>query len=338
MPVSHAKPEWPDRNKGGSLQINFRTAAPSQPLCRSVTSEVRYPSTTAARPVADHQPKFMTSAPSPLSADFPDRDVSEVASSHAIPPLHLVPPSGEEPAFTPWVEPLLGNVTDEPDELPECPRWKRVLDLTLLVITAPCWVLVMGAIALWIRCVAPGPIIYRQRRVGQSGRSFVMWKFRTMRLNAETESHELHVQKLIDANGPMTKLDSAGDPRIIRGGRALRALGLDELPQILNIWRGEMSLVGPRPCTVLEAVRYAPEQRERFSSPPGLTGHWQVNGKNKTTFTEMVALDIFYVRNRSLRLDLIILAKTVPAIIGQYFEGRRRKPLRAVSGAVTNTN
>ena len=150
----------------------------------------------------------------------------------------------------------------------------------------------------------------------------MMSKFRTMRVNVDTQCHELYLERLIQANSPMTKLDACGDPRIIRGGRFLRAMGLDELPQLFNVLRGEMSLVGPRPCTPHEFQNYQTWQQERTNAPPGLTGYWQVNGKNKTTFSEMVEMDIFYCRNMSLRLDLVILLKTIPAIVAQLREGR----------------
>ena len=100
-------------------------------------------------------------------------------------------------------------------------------------------------------------------------------------------------------------------------------MGLDELPQLFNVLRGEMSLVGPRPCTPNEFRRYQPWQQERVNAAPGLTGYWQVNGKNKTTFTEMINMDIFYTKNMSLWLDLTIILKTVPAILGQVLEARR---------------
>ena len=151
-----------------------------------------------------------------------------------------------------------------------------------------------------------------------------------MKVNVETQSHEKHLEQLIDGNAPMTKLDS-GDPRIIAGGRILRALGLDELPQLFNVLRGEMSLVGPRPCTPHEFRRYKDWQRERVNALPGLTGYWQVNGKNKTTFAEMVQMDIWYTRKLSPWLDLAIMVKTFPTIIMQLLESRFSN--RAESGA-----
>jgi lipopolysaccharide/colanic/teichoic acid biosynthesis glycosyltransferase len=142
-----------------------------------------------------------------------------------------------------------------------------------------------------------------------------------MRADAETLRHERHVERLLQSNAPMAKLD-ATDPRIICGGRLLRALGLDELPQLFNVLSGDMSLVGPRPCTVHEFQRYQPWQRERVNAWPGLTGYWQVHGKNKTTFTDMIQMDIFYSRNLSFRMDLTILWKTLPSVMSQWLETR----------------
>lgn len=120
----------------------------------------------------------------------------------------------------------------------------------------------------------------------------------------------------------MTKLDAAGDPRIIPLGRLLRASGLDELPQIFNVLLGDMSLVGPRPCTPHEFSCYEPWQRFRFNALPGLTGYWQVHGKNKTTFSQMIAMDIHYVRSMSFLMDLSIMLMTFPTILGQVLEVR----------------
>jgi lipopolysaccharide/colanic/teichoic acid biosynthesis glycosyltransferase len=172
------------------------------------------------------------------------------------------------------------------------------------------------------RIASPGPIFYRQERIGFGGRHFFIWKFRTMKLSAETQIHERHFEKLMRVDCPMTKLDAYGDPRLAPFGRVLRASGLDELPQIFNVLRGEMSLVGPRPCTPNEFAHYEPCQRERVNGLPGLTGYWQVNGKNKTTFNEMIAMDLFYLKNVSILLDLKIMLKTGAVIAGQLFESQ----------------
>ena len=198
------------------------------------------------------------------------------------------------------------------------PIWKRLLDLFIVALLFPFWLPIMTLIALWVAVTSPGPIFYRQPRIGFKGRRFMIVKFRTMKVNAETHVHEAYLEHLIISDRPMIKLDTTGDPRLIVGGKFLRATGLDELPQIFNVLKGEMSLVGPRPCTVLEFERYAPEQRARVNALPGLTGLWQVNGKNQTTFREMIEMDIFYSRNISLSLDLKIIVRTLPAILGQF--------------------
>ena len=201
------------------------------------------------------------------------------------------------------------------------PIWKRVFDVICILLSMVFWLALVVLVALWVKMVSPGPIFFRQERVGYRGSRFLLFKFRTMKVNVETQSHERHLEQLIDGNVPMTKLDS-GDPRIIAGGRILRALGIDELPQLFNVLRGEMSLVGPRPCTPYEFQRYKDWQRERVNALPGLTGYWQVNGKNKTTFTEMVQMDIWYTRKLSPWLDFAIMVKTVPTIIVQLLETR----------------
>ena len=202
------------------------------------------------------------------------------------------------------------------------PRWKRILDLTCVCLTLPCWLPLMILVMLWIRVVSPGPVFFRQARVGHRRRHFMIFKFRTMRVNAETQTHAEYVARLMQADCPMTKLDVGGDPRLIACGRFLRASGLDELPQIFNVIWGDMSLVGPRPCLPHEFERYEVWQQQRVKVLPGLTGYWQVNGKNHTTFSEMIAMDMFYAHNMSLRFDLAIILKTVPALVVQTREAR----------------
>ena len=200
------------------------------------------------------------------------------------------------------------------------PKWKRFIDLAMVTLLFPFWLPIMTLVALWVAVTSPGPIFYRQPRIGFKGRRFMLLKFRTMKVNAETHIHEAYLEHLIISDRPMIKLDATGDPRLILGGKFLRATGLDELPQIFNVLKGEMSLVGPRPCTVGEFENYAPEHRARVNALPGLTGLWQVNGKNRTTFRQMIEMDIFYSRNISFSLDLKIILRTPPAILGQFFE------------------
>ena len=202
------------------------------------------------------------------------------------------------------------------------PGWKSGLDVICILLSLPVWLPLLILLMLVTRLASPGPIFYRQKRVGLSGQHFFIWKFRTMKLSAETRTHERYFQELMRADCPMTKLDARGDPRLAPFGRFLRASGLDELPQIFNVLCGEMSLVGPRPCLPNEFAHYEPWQRERVNGLPGLTGYWQVNGKNKTTFNQMVAMDLFYLKNLSILLDLKIMLKTCTVIAGQLFESR----------------
>jgi len=211
--------------------------------------------------------------------------------------------------------------------------WKFAFDITCILLALPIWLPLMILLTIVTRLASPGPIFFRQERIGLGGRHFSIWKFRTMRVSAETQTHEHYFHELMKVDRPMTKLDSYGDPRLAPFGRFLRASGLDELPQIFNVVCGEMSLVGPRPCTPNEFAHYQPSQRERVNGLPGLTGHWQVNGKNKTTFNEMIAMDLFYLENMSVLLDLKIILKTGAVIAGQLLESTRR-PNAIGSGAI----
>jgi len=175
-------------------------------------------------------------------------------------------------------------------------------------------------IAVWVKLVSPGPALFRQERIGHLGARFHCLKFRTMKVNADTTVHREHLNHLMASNRPMKKLDAAGDSRLIPGGLWLRSLGLDELPQIINVLRGEMSLVGPRPSTAYEFEMFQPRHRRRCETLPGLTGLWQVKGKNRTTFEKMMELDLTYVETKSLLLDVNIIAATLPAILRQVWD------------------
>lgn len=225
------------------------------------------------------------------------------------------------------------NVYREPLGTRYIPFWKRILDGACILISLPLTVPVFALVALWIKAVSPGPVFFRQERIGFRGKLFTMFKFRTMKVNVETAVHEKHFATLMESDVPMTKLDVLGDPRIIPGGKLLRALGIDELPQLLNVVRGEMSLVGPRPCTLREGERLQDWQRERTNTAPGLTGYWQVNGKNETTFTRMVEMDIWYSKNLSLDLDLEILFKTVPSILASVLKRKGKGKGKRVAPA-----
>jgi lipopolysaccharide/colanic/teichoic acid biosynthesis glycosyltransferase len=205
------------------------------------------------------------------------------------------------------------------------PRWKRIMDVVFVLLILPFVMPLAVLVAVLIRMVSPGPVLFRQERVGYLGRKFMCFKFRTMFAGAETTTHQGHLQHLMESDVPMVKLDARGDSRIIPFGLLLRLSGLDELPQLINVLRGEMSMVGPRPCLAYECDNYLPWQRERFNTLPGLTGLWQVSGKNQTTFAEMMRLDISYARNKTLWLDLTIILKTIPAILGQVWQSRTKK-------------
>jgi len=177
----------------------------------------------------------------------------------------------------------------------------------------------MVGIGLGIKLLSPGPALFRQERVGFLGRRFMCLKFRTMHCGAETAGHEKYLTELIKTNRPMTKLDGH-DPRLIPLARIARSTGLDELPQLFNVLRGEMSLIGPRPGTPSEYDAYTAEQRARTDALPGLTGLWQVSGKNRTTFNEMVELDVRYHKTMSFRGDLAILFRTPKVLLEQLIE------------------
>ena len=208
-------------------------------------------------------------------------------------------------------------------------HWKHTLDALLILLALPFLIPLTLLIALLIRSGSSGPILFNQERVGYLGRRFRCFKFRTMVAGTDTVAHQEHMYQLINSNSPMVKMDSRRDPRIIPFGMFLRASGLDELPQLINVLRREMSLVGPRPCLPYEFDHYLPWQKERFETLPGLTGNWQISGKNRTTFVEMTRLDIDYARNKSLSLDLIIILKTIPALVIQMRETRKQRKAHA---------
>jgi exopolysaccharide biosynthesis polyprenyl glycosylphosphotransferase len=190
---------------------------------------------------------------------------------------------------------------------------KRAFDLSAstlgLAVLAP----VLFVIAAAIRLTSPGPVFYRQERVGQRGRPFTILKFRTMRRGADAMVAELRAKH--GMNDLMFKLQD--DPRVTRVGRFLRRFSLDELPQLINVVRGEMSLVGPRPPLPEEVAEYEDWQFDRLEVPPGVTGLWQVSGRSELSFDECVRLDLFYIENWSLAYDLYIVAKTLPVLVSR---------------------
>ncbi len=188
---------------------------------------------------------------------------------------------------------------------------KRCVDLAVAI---PCILLLLPVIAIVAIAVhrsSAGPVLFRQTRVGLHGRQFTLLKFRTMRAGAEADQDKLEHRN--EMSGPVFKLRD--DPRVTRVGRFLRRFSLDELPQLWNVVKGDMSLVGPRPPTPEEVEQYKPWQRRRLSMRPGLTCLWQVAGRNEIDFDRWVALDLEYIDNWSPWLDVKILLRTVPAVL-----------------------
>jgi lipopolysaccharide/colanic/teichoic acid biosynthesis glycosyltransferase len=191
------------------------------------------------------------------------------------------------------------------------PRWKRTVDVVGgavgMLIAAP----VILAAAAAVRLTSPGPAFFVQRREGLGGRTFDMWKLRTMRLDADERKHEL--MALNQQDGPAFKMRN--DPRITRIGRLLRWTSIDELPQLWNVLRGEMSLVGPRPLPVAESLACQSWQRRRLSVTPGITCTWQVEGRGEVKFDDWVRMDLRYVRRRGPWEDFKLIALTLPALL-----------------------
>jgi exopolysaccharide biosynthesis polyprenyl glycosylphosphotransferase len=182
-----------------------------------------------------------------------------------------------------------------------------VFSLFVLILTAP----LMALIALAIKMDSSGPVLFRQDRMGQGGRPFTLYKFRSMKIGAEDQIDLL--RNLNEADGPIFKIKD--DPRVTRVGRGLRRFSLDELPQFYNVLRGDMSIIGPRPPLPEEVAQYQPWHMRRLETAPGITGLWQVSGRSELPFDEMALLDIYYVEQWSPALDLKILLRTIPTIL-----------------------
>lgn len=198
---------------------------------------------------------------------------------------------------------------------------KRALDVALAALMLLILCPVMALVALLVIADSPGPAFFRQRRIGQDGVPFDMYKFRSMRQNNDCALHEAAVtrfmqgQRLNASAGSDTPYKLADDPRITRVGGVIRKLSIDELPQLWNVMRGEMSLVGPRPCVPYEEKMYSPHARRRLEAKPGLTGPWQVFGRGAVTYAEMIEMDLSYLSNRSLWYDVKLIALTGPVAL-----------------------
>lgn len=192
---------------------------------------------------------------------------------------------------------------------------KRLFDIAaaaaVLVAASPLMLLT----AAWIKLTSPGPVFFKQERVGFMGEVFTMYKFRTMEVKTDSGIHQEYVTDLVNSDRPMAKIDNCH--RLIPCGKIIRRLFIDELPQLINVARGQMSLVGPRPAIPYEVRAYQDWHMRRLLAIPGMTGLWQVSGKNRLTFDEMVRLDIRYAHECSFLMDMKILVKTPLAVISE---------------------
>jgi lipopolysaccharide/colanic/teichoic acid biosynthesis glycosyltransferase len=199
------------------------------------------------------------------------------------------------------------------------PFWKRTLDIVLVLISLPVLTPLLVLVAGYIRMVSAGPIFFVQSRVGHGGEDFRIFKFRTMEVPkvSRDASHREYVANRSQVNEPLSKPDFKNE--LIRGGELIRKLSIDELPQIFNVLIGNMSLVGPRP-DLLKLDDYEHGQTRRFEVLPGMTGLWQVSGKNSLSFDQMIDLDIEYVDTMSLKQDLKIIARTFSVLLFEHNE------------------
>jgi lipopolysaccharide/colanic/teichoic acid biosynthesis glycosyltransferase len=199
------------------------------------------------------------------------------------------------------------------------PIWKRTIDLLGVLVLVPLVLPLLLALALWIKAVSRGPVFFVQNRVGLGGKYFRIYKLRTMRVasTCRDSEHRNYIASYTASSDPLAKPNHRH--RLIPGGNMLRRLSFDELPQLINVFLGNMSLVGPRP-DVLRLEDYANWQLRRFEVVPGMTGLWQVSGKNRVSFEEMISLDIKYIDELSLSRDVRIVAKTIFVLLFEQNE------------------
>ncbi|RMG69856.1 MAG: sugar transferase [Chloroflexi bacterium] len=181
----------------------------------------------------------------------------------------------------------------------------------MIILASPLLIILFALIAIAIRIEGPGPIFYTAKRVGENGKEFMMVKFRSMIPDADKYRQQLVQTHELDPRHPKIP----DDPRITRVGRFIRRASMDELPNLINVLRGQMSLVGPRPPTPDEVELYEPWHKQRLQIMPGITGLWQISGRSDVPFDEMCLLDIYYIENWSIRLDIQILLLTVPRVL-----------------------
>jgi lipopolysaccharide/colanic/teichoic acid biosynthesis glycosyltransferase len=191
-------------------------------------------------------------------------------------------------------------------------RAKRILDIVFTLLVAPFLLLVGIVLALWIKLDSKGPVFFRQTRIGRDGTTFQMLKFRSMYANGDENVHRKRIEEMMRNGQTLEK--HKNDPRITRIGRFIRKVSLDELPQFWNVLVGDMTLVGPRPPLAYEVALYNKRDWQRLAGLPGLTGTWQVYGRSAVTFTEMVDMDIAYLKEQSLLKDIKLVLFTVPVM------------------------
>jgi lipopolysaccharide/colanic/teichoic acid biosynthesis glycosyltransferase len=220
--------------------------------------------------------------------------------------------TADTPLGVPFARPSVGEPAASPETF-YTRRGKRVADVVLSVLGMVALLPFLPAVVLAIKLTSRGPVLYRSIRLGRNARPFVFYKFRSMVDGAhESRNFLLHLNEV---QGPVFKI--ADDPRITRVGRFLRRTSIDELPQLVNVLRGDMSLVGPRPPIPEEVEKYEPWQRRRLDVSPGITCLWQISGRSRLGFEEWMRLDILYIQNRSFLLDIKILLRTLPAVLSR---------------------
>ncbi|MFK7849097.1 MAG: sugar transferase [Rhodothermales bacterium] len=234
--------------------------------------------------------------------------------------LQEVSSAPKEPTLDP-ISGLIDSIQQEANEHKGYGALKRSFDFTAALCLVLLCLPLLVIVALCIKISSKGPILFVQERVGQGGKLFKFYKFRSMKVDNDTSIHEAYMQKLIRgeveankaAEAPQFKIEN--DPRVTDFGRFIRKTSLDELPQLFNVLNGSMSLVGPRPPIPYEVKAYKSWHLQRLSVKPGVTGLWQVSGRSSIAFDEMVQLDLEYIEKRNLFLDLKILFQTIPAAL-----------------------
>ena len=255
-----------------------------------------------------------------ITSEIPQELLTKIVDGYWHKFQHLIMIADDQKSSSIWIEPqdiggILGlevrqNLFSDLEQ-----AIKRVIDVCLVLLALPILIILLIILAILIRINSPGPIVYTQKRIGKNGKEFTIWKFRTMAVNAEqilTEYIQKHPSIQIEWNDTQ-KIKN--DPRVTAVGKILRRLSLDELPQFINILHGEMSLVGPRPIVQEEIPLYGNKYHLYTKVKPGLTGLWQVSGRNDLAYEERVNLDEYYVRNWSVWMDIYILASTVKAVL-----------------------